>query len=584
MRVPRIASGALRRGEFVSRRLNGGLHYGFAYGLTAAELRDGGDFDIAESGSIGTRRALTPFTTKKLDMGVKASWAWQDRYGYDHMFIVMDDNEIRIRTAPSTGFVASPFGTMTGPAIPHAWSAGGFLYVSDGVRVLEWPGHGSPTATDVTTDSTKPIVITPQATDAGVPANGAAATYRDIVFIGNVRVKEGDPDAIAWSLAVAEQPAGDPLAGIVTGQRDFYENNTMHFISGSGGITKLVSSGPGLYAFKRHSVHALTSSGATILSNDLSTNLGLAGQNAVCAHNGMVWFFDEHEGLHVIQGNSMPEKVFDPIFPLLDCGRIGHPERVAVGFDGGKVFVSVCLDGATANNVTFVLNTNVSATSKGGSWSKWDVGFDTFCRHQPGNGDSSLVGICTNPRAAVKLNECSDSIYDDFGFMTRKIATWFRTAFFDDALPTLVKRWDKIALTFSSTQRVNVSLTASTGPGANIRNEGCELPTNEQPTVGRAGRGVVDLDLSPAEAACFDPCITLGVPVCDTDSTGVVEDNGVVFCGDMFAQTDLAARVARIASPGRGVSFSMEVRDLDSTAPWTIDEVDVKYSAIVEAC
>lgn len=576
-----------RRGEFITRRLNGGLNYGMDFGLTASEMRDGGDFDLSESGAIRSRRALRPFTTTDLGQPVLNSWVWQDNAQHNHLFAVLEDLSIVVCTDGAASFSASVFGTMSDSnsrCVPHAWSAGGWLYVSDGYRVLRWGGVGFGSADNVTSVIVHPESPTPEVTNLGVPPNCAATTYRDTVFIGNTLVYMTDPDAVWWSAAVAEQPDEAPLEGLLTGQEDFYENQRITFIAGNQAdeVTKLVSSGPGLYAFKRHSIHSFTTNGSTVLTNDLSTEIGLAGPNAVCAHNGSVFFFDEHEGLHILNGNSLPEKVFDPIFPLLDCARITRPWLVAVGFDGTRIFVSCCLDddAGARNNTTFVLNTALSATTKGGAWSKWDVGFSSFVRYQPQDGDSSLVGFTTGangtPYGAVRINECSDSLVDDYGFTTRPIMPWFRTAFFDDGLPTLSKQWERIALTIASSDRVKLKVSATTGP--RLRSpEGCELPRQDQPTLPNRGTGYVDVDLTP-----YDCESDTSIPICDQNSRGGNFDNGVVYCGDEIGEGKAQARVARIAGPGRGVTFSVEVRDNGSEAAWEVDELDAKYAAIVE--
>lgn len=572
-----------RQGQFVTRRLNGGLNYGFLFGLTASELRDGGDFDLSDSGAIGSRRALKPYTTSDIGQAVLNSWAWQDNAGHDHLFAVLDDLSIVVSTDGALVFSASVFGTMSDSdsrCVPHAWSAGGWLYVSDGFRVWRWGGIGYAVHDVVTSVLVHPESTDPEATNLGVPPNCAATTYRDTVFIGNTLVYMTDPDAVWWSAAVAEQPAGSPLEGLLTGQEDYFENQRITFISGAQAdrINKLVSSGPGLYAFKRHSVHALSTNGSTVLTNDLSTEVGLSGPNAVCAHNGNVWFFDEHEGLHVISGNSMPEKVFDPIFPLLDCGRINHLETVAVGFDGSKVFVSCSIDSLDGiNNVTFVLNTTLSSTSKGGAWARWDVGFSSFVRWQPQDGDSSLIGFTTGagdtPFGCVRLNECSTAIVDDYGFTTRPISPWFRTAFFDDGLPTLTKQWRKLALTITSTDDVRINVAASVDP--NPRGEKtCELPDMGQPSILNDGGGAIRVDLTPYD--CVDGA------VCDTDSSGIKYDNGVAFCSDDVGTGVERSRVKRIACPGIGVNFTVELRDVGSDAAWQIDELDIRYSALNE--
>jgi len=580
-----ISSGP-RRGEFVTRRLNGGVNYSFTYGLTASELIDCADVDLSESGAIGSRRAFIPFTTCELDQPVVAAWTWQDKMGNDYMFVVMEDLEIRQRRGGEECFGETVFGTISDEdsrCLPHAWSAGGWLYVSDGFRVIRWGGEGFPTTDDVTSVFVHPMNITPEVTNLGVPPNCAATTYRDTVFIANTLVYMTDPDAVWWSAPVAEQPDGAPLEGLLTGQEDFYENQRITFITGNQAdrISKLVSAGPTLYAFKRHSVHVLSTNGSTVLTNDLTTNLGLAGPKAVTVHNNSVWFFDEHEGLHVIAGNSLPEKVFDPIFPLLDCGRISNAETVAVGFDGTKVFVSCCLDSdVPVNNTTFVLHTNLSSTSKGGAWTRWDVGFSEFARWEPQANDSSLVGFTTGaggrPLGAVRLNECTNAIVDDYGFTTEEYAPWFKTAFFDDGLPNLTKQWKRVALTVVGTDRTTMTMKATTGPKPRST-PSCEQPGYLQPLIPGGQTGLIDLDLTPYE--CDPPESVL---LCDTDSKGETYQNGPVFCGDVVGVGPVAARAVRVATPGRGVSFSIEVHDVGSEAAWTVEELDVKYAAITE--
>lgn len=589
MKAFRPVSAAPRKGEFVTRRLNGGLNYAFDYGLTASELIDGGDFDLSESGSVGSRRALKPYTTTDLEQSAKTCWAWEDRAGNEYLFAVMDDDEIVVCTNGAASFGPSVFGTMTdgdSRCVPHAWSAGQWLYVSDGYRVWRWGGAGYITYDVVTTVFTKPVEITPKAENVGVPPNCAAATHQDMVFIGNSLVWAQDPDAINWSLPVAVQPDGAPLEHLLTGQEDFYENRRITFISGAqaDSINKLVAAGPNLYAFKRHSIHGLAFSGTTLLSTDISTNLGLAGPEAVAVQGADVWFFDEHEGLHVMSGGAQPVKVFDPIYPLLDCGRITRPGLVAVGVDGDQVFVSCCLDNneGASNNVTFVLNTKLNATSRGGAWSRWDVGFSTFVHWMPQNGDSSLVGFTTQFRGAtsghpwgcVRLNECSTAIVDDYGFETRPILPWFKTAFFDDNLPSLRKRWNRVWMTLVGSALTKLDVSAETSP-VDRRGERCDLPSAPRPwTLDREAVGHVNVDLTPVDVE--------GEEMCDTDSNEVPRLIGRLVASDTPGDGLVAGRVQRIVSPGRGVAFSLEVRDAGSEAAWQVDGIGVKYDAIVD--
>ena len=581
-----MRSTSSRRGEFITRRFNGGLNYAHSYGLTASELRDGGDFDIFESGAIGSRRALKPFGTNNIGQPVLNSYAWQDKEGHDHMFAVLSDGVISVASSGSTTFAPSVFGLMVDSnsrCVPHFWSAGGYLYVSDGYKVWRWEGVGHPTYDDVTTVFVHPTSITPVVEKRGVPANCAATTYQNTVFIGNTLVWMTDPDAVWWSAAVAEQPDGSPHEGELTGQEDFYEDQRITFISGpqADEIVALVAAGPVVYVFKRHSISAMASTGGPVYSNDISTHLGLSNPNAWAVSGNEVYFFDDNEGLHVISGNSAPQSVFDPIYPLLDCGRISHTDGVAVGVDGDRVFVSCCLDSdAGVNNVTFVLNTKISAaTSRGGAWSRWDVGFTSFTRWQPQSDDSSLVGFTSGandtPMGAVRLNECSSAIVDDWGFATRVIEPWFLTAFFDDALPTVRKRWERVTLHVSGSDRVKLSVSAESGLDA-IPLASCNLPDVSRPRLPHNGQGYVDVDL-----ATYD-CST-SARIVDTDSWGDVEDNGLTMCETPVATNEVSgARVVRIAYPGRGVVFAVEVRDNGSEAAWSIEELDVKYQTILE--
>lgn len=587
----RASSPSPRRGEFVTRRLNGGLNYGFTQGLTASELRDGGDFDISESGAIGSRRALKPFTTAALPRHVKSSFAWQDKARHEHMFIVMDDGEILVATDGATSFGTSVFGNMTdgnSRCTPHFWSAGRWLYVSDGYRVLRWGGIGYPSFDVRTTVFLKPTTATPVAEDSGIPPNCAAVTFRDMAFIANTLVYDEDNDAVLWSLPVAEQPDGTPLEHVLTGQEDYYEDQRITFIAGaqSDYINKLIAAGPALYAFKRHSIHGLSVTATQTLASDITTDLGLAGPEAVAVNGSDVWFFDEHQGLHVMSGNSNPIKVFDPIYPLLDCARITRPWLVAVGVDGDRVFVSCCLDNdeGARNNVTFVLNTKLNATSKGGAWSRWDVGFSSFCHWQPQDGDSSLVGFTTqfrddnasSPIGAVRINECSESLDDDYGFDTRPIVPWFRTAFFDDGLPTLTKRWGWAGMTLVGSARTKLQVRASTSPVDRPQPE-CHLPDPSRPTLPDEHIGHVDIDLTPYVSSGEGT-----QAFCDTDSKGQVYNLGRSIASTTPDSGELAGRVKRVVSPGRGVAFALEVHDEGSEAAWEIDGINVKYDAIIE--
>jgi hypothetical protein len=590
VRPLKAVSSPPRRGEFVTRRLNGGLNYGFTYGLTASELIDGGDFDLSESGAVGSRRAMKPYTTTPFDQEVLTSWAWEDKAGNDYLFAVLADGEIVVCTNGAASFGASVFGTMTdvnSRCTPHAWSAGGWLYVSDGYKVWRWGGAGYIAYDDVTTVFIHPVSITPEATNLGVPPNVAATTYQSMVFVANTLIWATDPDSVAWSLPVAEQPEGSPLEHLLTGQEDFFENRRITFIEGSqaDSINKLVSAGPNLYAFKRHSIHGLGFSGTTVLANDISTNLGLAGPEAVAVQGADVWFFDEHEGLHVISGGAQPVKVFDPIYPLLDCARITRPWLTAVGVDGDQVFVSVCLDNDEAgfNNVTFVLNTKLSATSRGGAWSKWDVGFSSFLHWMPQNGDSSLLGFTSqfrgdtlgHPWACLRLNECSTAIVDDYGGgTTRPILPWFRTAFFDDNLPSLRKRWNRVWMTLVGSDVTKLDVYANVSP-VDRRGERCDLPASGDGwrLIGRS-HGTVNIDLTPLDED--------GDEMCDTDSSEISQDLGRVRPSVTAGEGTVAGRVQRIVSPGRGVAFSLEVRDAGSEAAWEVDGMGVKYDAIVD--
>lgn len=587
----RAVSQGSRAGEFVTRRLNGGLNYAYKYGLTSSELIDGGDFDLSESGSVRSRRALKPYTTTPFDQEVLTSWAWEDKQGNDYLFAVLADGEIVVCTNGASSFATSVFGTMTdgdSRCTPHAWSAGGWLYVSDGYRVWRWGGAGYGTYDVVTTVFTHPATITPEATNQGVPPNVAATTFRDTVFIANTLVWATDPDAVWWSLPIAEQPDGTPLEHLLTGQEDYFENQRITFVAGNQAdyINKLVAAGPNLFAFKRHSIHGLSVSGSTILANDITTNLGLAGPEAVAVQGNDVWFFDEHEGLHVLSGGGQPVRVFDPIYPLLDCGRITRPWLVAVGVDGDQVFVSCCLDNDEAgfNNVTFVLNTKLSATTRGGAWSRWDVGFSSFCRWQPQDGDSSLLGFTSQfrgaelgfPWACVRMNECSTAIVDDYGGEgnTFQITPWFKTAFFDDNLPTLRKRWKWIWMTVIGSAVTRLEVSAQVSP-EDRRRERCDLPSSAfNPSLVLDPSSTVEIDLTPFDLE--------GEEICDTDSRGESHLLGRMLPTEVAGEGILAGRLQRVVSPGRGVAFSVEVRDAGSEAAWEIDGLGVKYDAIVD--
>lgn len=581
MIVPQYTASTPRRGEFLTRRLNGGLNYASARSLTSSELRDGGDIDLFPSGAVGTRRALIPFTKCQIPHPVVAAWSWQSPQGVDYMFIELLGGEIKMASRVNDAgditdcFVQSPFPNMVSLVPAHAWTAAGKLYVGAPNYVHEWDGVAA-ASTSVITSTIHPMTVTPQATNQGVPGNFTAATYRDVVFIGGVTITGEDPDAVAWSTAVAERPVGEPLAGQIAGQKDFFENQRITFIGGRSaeGIIKLVAAGPSLYAFKPHSVHAIATNGTTVLSNDLSTQIGLAGFNAVCATNGTVFFFDENEGLHVIEGASTPKRIFDPIFPLLECGRIRNVGNVAVGYDGGKVFVSCALDTDGANNVTFVLNTNLQALTPGGAWAKWDVGFSAFEPWVPARGGSGLVGFTTKPVAAVRVNECSDSSLDDYGFVKNPVRPWFKTAFFDDSIPTAAKVWGKPSLDLSGSGVARISVGTEAGEPIAVPGEPrCETP-------GGVGMELSRLGWKPVEATltedCDTDCLSVGEGWCFTDSRGGQERAGYV-CGDQLKVDEGTVRVAELQHPGTGVAFAASVRDNGSTGPWQITQLSARY-------
>jgi len=109
--------------------------------------------------------------------------------------------------------------------------------------------------------------------------------------------------------------------------------------------------------------------------------------------------------------------------------------------------------------------------------------------------------------------------------------------------------------------------------GARAREQiGCDLPVDVIPALPTFGGGFIRVDLAPRIE---------GEAICDVGIDEVPELNGVSYPSDVVGEGPVSARLARIASPGTGVAFSLEVRDVGSESGWTIEELDCKYDAIL---
>ncbi len=259
-----------------------------------------------------------------------------------------------------------------------------------------------------------------------MPKGRVIAAHMGCVFTANI-LEDGTrhPNRIRWSHPNFPEDWAD-----------------FHYIDidvGADGdeITALVPFNDRLLVFKHKAVYAIYGEPPEAFQVfNISREVGAVHQEAVAQSDLGVHFFHYPEGVYVFDGKSTQWE-FDRLLPAITDGDIvaAHVSKIQMGWDGSRLYCSVPFDGASANNVTFVLDPRLT---KEGSWVKYDLGLKAMTMY----GDDQFIASAVGKGQMVELN--TGTPFDTFAeddvvhFPTHYVTKWI-----DLNEPGMIKRFKR---------------------------------------------------------------------------------------------------------------------------------------------
>lgn len=568
------------------RDFTGGLNLAAPkFNIAVNELSAARDVVVNDAGGVEVRPTVKPFVLgDAFPSPVQQVWSFEAaNNGFLYTFFQLENGQTwLVPNGPALpiNVTQGSGGTEIVPSSSnnrwHSWDSNGVMYFSNGVTSWKWdngvkvvgagaePGGFGSTQKVNTGDGFHPEADDNEVSNLGVLSNVDATTWRGVVMAIGVPV-DGDTangidhDTLWWSNALYEQPTGATLAGQLAGHEDFYETRRFSFNTGLAAdyARRVVNAGRNLYVFKRKSIHAVAPAGSGISEffiTDIATDMGICGDDAVDSAGDTTFFFDDERGLMALQGDGSPVWLFQKMMPLLR--RMTNPESTQVCVYRQRVYVSLAIGHGTRNNMTIVYDVPTR------SWVSWDIGFDRLHYARGTNSDGYLIGCVSDPSNSVVFLSDVPSMYDDFGGSRRKVKPLVRTAWWDDGLPYIRKRWTGSEFVMSATGDLRVRLDASLN---------WEDFSNPSPAVVESLSAGYD-DVFKVDSSWAAPDVREVVEPGDERFLGGIEDGY-----DKLAPVGPVGRSLNGPPLGHGRSIQLSVQDAGSEEPWSLDQVTVFY-------
>ena len=212
---------------------------------------------------------------------------------------------------------------------------------------------------------------------------------------------------------------------------DYRTNDFIDIDDGRAGdtIQAIIPFKDRLLVFKQKSIHIMTGySDNTWTVTALSYRHGACGPDAVVTDGDSVYFFTWPEGVFRYDGGKI-DWLFNNIYPKVQDGTINAAQqsKIALGWLGRRLWVSVPTVGATVNNRTYVWDPQLGARGKSGAqrgpggWVGYDIGAVAFLEWRPVAATSQLLGLNTTVKRVNTYQNNADT--DNYDSNSVNIAT-----------------------------------------------------------------------------------------------------------------------------------------------------------------
>ena len=385
-----------------------------AFQLGQNELADCVNMEVSPQGGIQRRPGLLKLnTTNAVLFGgiavLRNVWTF---YGAASPQIVVSDNRLGSDADYSTdgGLTWTAINpdalTITTSAIPRAAAAQraatgiSYLFVQRDIEQKGWVWDG-----------VNPLAITDPATgfyneNLAAPAGSTMPVARflttHIGYMFHAYTKEA---GVTYKNRLRFSHPGEPA--------DYRALDYIDVGDDSDVITGLASYEDRLYIFKHRAIWMLTGYDAdTFQVTKVAEGTGAATQEAITVSRYGIAFFDERQGVFLIQGNKPPvwlwEKMADVMRTEITPTAL---TKTRMGWFGHKLFCSIVQ--GTAYTVTpshtYVYDSTVG---KSGTWYRHDYGLGCMTEYYPT--DLPVVHIACNPRGPNLLSvDVATTIDDD---------------------------------------------------------------------------------------------------------------------------------------------------------------------------
>lgn len=217
-------------------------------------------------------------------------------------------------------------------------------------------------------------------------------------------------------------------------------------------ITGLCQFRDQLLVFKRHSVHAIFGySPDTFQVVNVADTVGAVSQAAIACNESGAFFFDEHDGVFMFDGQGL-RWLFSNIHEALLDGRMNQPQESTMAWLGRRLWVNVRWDGLSDEGRTFVFDQDV------GSWTCYegfkrdgDIAPNNHIRHAF---EYSTDGVTfkyyaelayteTTAKSSlleVEINDVWQDVYTS-GPASFTVDAVYKTSWIDLGQPARPKRW-----------------------------------------------------------------------------------------------------------------------------------------------
>lgn len=317
------------------------------------------------------------------------------------------------------------------------------LYILPPQRVVPrtWTGSGLATALTTAVGNYNDDLTAPNF--GNFPPCKTMAVHHEVMWAANVSEAAGAVHAsrVRWSHIA--QPEDWRTNDFIDIDKD----------DENGEIRALVPFGDRLLVFKDkaiYAIHGYPPAGFSV--QNLTKEIGAPGQYAVTATEDKVYFWDLDKGAWSYDGKKF-EWIFQPLFPLIDDGKINMPfsNQVICQFYNDRLWLSVpfLAEPYASSFVSMVYAPMAGIGTKGNHVGAWTIHtktlFGWWVHRGSAGGDLHLLGGDDVASGGYLMELDVPGLFTDQNGVSApfRIDAWYTTRWFDADNPAVKKRWKR---------------------------------------------------------------------------------------------------------------------------------------------